>query len=270
MAGLRKTYAAPTIAMLLAMFIKFFGALVELLIPYLLETILDDVVPTGSRRGILHRRGYGTLRRPVTVTANIVANRMSAISAGRITLVLRHDLFQRLDRLSARQLDRLTLPSAVSRLTSDTYNVNQLLARMQRLGVRGPILLLGGVCITLHMDAGLAMVLIATLPLIGLLVYFVTKTSVPLYTKGAGDSGPDGPGGQGEHHRHSCDQGPQQNRIRNPPVWRGEPAAVPGGPEGGGITALTNSCRHPDFEPGSHWRGPGRGLPGNGGLTSPV
>ena len=39
--------------MLRAMFIKFLGALVELLIPYLLETILDDVVPTGSRRGIL-------------------------------------------------------------------------------------------------------------------------------------------------------------------------------------------------------------------------
>ena len=120
------------------------------------------------------------------VTANIVANRMSAISAGNITLALRHDLFQRLDRLSARQLDGLTLPSAVSRLTSDTYNVNQLLARMQRLGVRGPILLLGGVCITLRMDPGLAMVLIATLPLIGALVYFVTKASVPLYTKEQG------------------------------------------------------------------------------------
>ena len=120
------------------------------------------------------------------VTSNIVANRMSAISAGNITLALRHDLFQRLDRLSARQLDGLTLPSAVSRLTSDTYNVNQLLARMQRLGVRGPILLLGGVCMTLRMDGGLAMVLIATLPLIGALVYFVTKASVPLYTKEQG------------------------------------------------------------------------------------
>ena len=134
MAGLRK-YIRPYYSyMLLAMFIKFFGALVELLIPYLLETILDDVVPTGSRRGILLTGGAMVLCAALCVTANIVANRMSAISAGKITLVLRHDLFQRLDRLSARQLDGLTLPSAVSRLTSDTYNVNQLLARMQRLG----------------------------------------------------------------------------------------------------------------------------------------
>ena len=217
MAGLRK-YIRPYYSyMLLAMFIKFFGALVELLIPYLLETILDDVVPTGSRRGILLTGGgYGALRRPCVSRRTLWQTACPPSAPGKITLVLRHDLFQRLDRLSARQLDGLTLPSAVSRLTSDTYNVNQLLARMQRLGVRGPILLLGGVCITLHMDAGLAMVLIATLPLIGLLVYFVTKTSVPPLHQGAGDSGPDGPGGPGEHHRHSCDQGPQQKQNTKP------------------------------------------------------
>ena len=135
----------------------------------------------------------------------------------------------------------MTLPSAVSRLTSDTYNVNQLLARMQRLGVRGPILLLGGVCITLHMDAGLAMVLIATLPLIGLLVYFVTKTSVPLYTKEQGILDRMVRVVPGEHHRHSCDQGPQQNRRRNPPVW-GEvnQQLCQVDQKVGGITALTN------------------------------
>lgn len=82
MAGLRK-YIRPYYSyMLLAMFIKFFGALVELLIPYLLETILDDVVPTGSRRGILLTGGAMVLCAALCVTANIVANRMSAISAG--------------------------------------------------------------------------------------------------------------------------------------------------------------------------------------------
>ena len=53
MTGLRR-YIRPYYGyILLTMLIKFFGALVELLIPYLLETILDDVVPTGSRSGIL-------------------------------------------------------------------------------------------------------------------------------------------------------------------------------------------------------------------------
>ena len=262
MAGLRK-YIRPYYSyMLLAMFIKFLGALVELLIPYLLETILDDVVPTGSRRGILLTGGAMVLCAALCVTANIVANRMSAISAGRITLVLRHDLFQRLDRLSARQLDGLTLPSAVSRLTSDTYNVNQLLARMQRLGVRGPILLLGGVCITLHMDAGLAMVLIATLPLIGLLVYFVTKTSVPLYTKEQGILDRMVRVVQENITGIRVIKALSKTEYETRRFGEVNQQLCQVDQKVGGHYGSDQSCRHPDFEPGSHRRGPGRGLPG--------
>lgn len=183
MGGLRK-YIRPYYGyMLLTMVIKLLGALVELMIPYLLEVTLDCIVPTGRRDWVWLCGGAMVLCAFVCVAANIIANRMSAKSAGDITLGVRHDLFQKLESLSSRQMDHLTVSSAVSRLTSDTYNVNQLLARMQRMGVRAPILLLGGVCVTLSMDFGLALILVATLPIIAVVVYFVTKASVPLYTK---------------------------------------------------------------------------------------
>ena len=80
-------------------------------------------------------------------------------------------------------MDRLTVSSAESRLTSDTYNINQLLARLQRIGVRAPILLAGGIAMMMSMDALLALVLVALLPVIGVVVYFVTTRSIPLYQK---------------------------------------------------------------------------------------
>ena len=83
-------------------------------------------------------------------------------------------------------MDQLTVSSAESRLTSDTYNINQLLARMQRLGIRAPILLLGGVFMMLSMDPVLSLVLISMLPFIGIIVYVVTKKSVPLYKEEQG------------------------------------------------------------------------------------
>lgn len=163
--------------------IKLLGAVLELMIPYFMEVILDDVVPTGEITSIFLYGGLMLLCAAGCVSANIGANRMSATSSGKITRKLRHDLFEKLEHLSAGQMDRLTISSAVSRLTSDTYNINQFLARMQRLGIRAPMLLLGGVCMMLKMDAALALVLIATLPLIGLIVFFVTKKSVPLYAR---------------------------------------------------------------------------------------
>ena len=177
-------YIGPYVGwIVLAMFIKLLGAGLELMIPYLMEIILDDVVPAGQKHLIFAYGGGMLLCALGCLAANVIANRMSAKSAGRITLRIRHDLFEKLENLSARQMDKLTISSAESRLTSDTYNINQLLARMQRLGIRAPILLIGGITMTLSMDAGLALILIGMLPIIAVVVYLVTKYSVPLYTQ---------------------------------------------------------------------------------------
>ena len=177
-------YIGPYVGLIvLAMFIKLLGAGLELMIPYLMEIILDDVVPAGQKN-MIFVYGAGMLLCALgCLAANVIANRMSAKSAGRITLSIRHDLFEKLENLSARQMDKLTVSSAESRLTSDTYNINQLLARMQRLGIRAPILLIGGITMTLSMDPGLALILIGMLPIIAVVVYLVTKYSVPLYTQ---------------------------------------------------------------------------------------
>ena len=168
---------------LLTVLIKTVGSIGELFIPYLMEIILDNKVPARDMSGIYLYGGLMILCAALCLTLNIVANRMSAISSGKITRKLRHDLFDKLQHLSARQLDDLTVPSAESRLTSDTYNVNQLLNRIQRMAIRAPILLVGGAFMMLTMDAPLALVLIGLLPIIGVVVYFVTKHSVPLYTR---------------------------------------------------------------------------------------
>lgn len=163
------------------MLIKFTGTILELFIPYFMEIILDDVVPLGKTEPILIYGGLMLLSAGGCLACNVIANRMSAVSSGKITLKLRHDLFDKLERLSAGQMDKLTVSSAESRLTSDTYNFNQLLARMQRLGIRAPILLSGGIVMMLGMDTVLSLVLIALLPIICVIVYIVTKKSVPLY-----------------------------------------------------------------------------------------
>ena len=165
----------------ITMGIKLLGAVLELLIPYFMEIILDDVVPTGELRPVFLYGGLMLLCAGGCLAANVGANRMSAVSSGRITRRLRCDLFEKLEHLSASQMDRLTVSSAESRLTTDTYNINQLLARMQRLGIRAPILLSGGVVMMLSMDPVLSLVLICLLPLIGVIVYVVTRKSVPLY-----------------------------------------------------------------------------------------
>ncbi len=177
-------YIKPFIGFIfLTLVIKVVASSAELLIPYFMEYILSKGAETGDVAKVYLYGGLMVLCAVVGLSLNILSNRMSAVSAGKITKALRHDLFDKMMHLSARQMDSVTVSSAESRLTSDTYNINQMLARVQRLGIRAPILLVGGIVMMLIIDAGLALVLIALLPIIALITYFVTKHSIPLYSK---------------------------------------------------------------------------------------
>ena len=168
---------------MLTLLLKFLGTYVELMIPDLMEVMIDEKAPSGDMPQIFLYGGGMLLCAIGALVFNIVANRMTAFSSGKITKAIRHDLFVKLESLSARQMDKLTIPSAESRLTSDTYNVNQMLTRIQRMGIRAPILLVGGIIMTLKMDATLALVFIGLLPIIAIVVYLVTKFSVPMHMK---------------------------------------------------------------------------------------
>lgn len=182
MKGILKYIKPYSAFMLLTLFLKFVAAMMDLLIPSLLARIIDDIVPTGEVRLIFLWGGIMLICAVFSVTTNVTANRMAEVSAGKMTRRLRHDLFSRVTYLSARQMDDFTVSSVVSRLTSDTYNVNRMLARMQRLGVRGPILLIGGILITMTMEPKLTLVLGSALPFIILIVWVVTKKSIPVYS----------------------------------------------------------------------------------------
>ena len=167
----------------LTLTIKLAGAVAELFVPYFMERILREGTVPGQQNRIYSYGALMILCAGLCLLLNITANRMSASSSGKITRKLRYDLFQKLNSLSARQMDKLTIPSAESRLTSDTYRVNEFLARGQRLGIRAPSLLIGGVIMMITMDAGLALVPLSLLPVIALSVWMITRKSVPLYTR---------------------------------------------------------------------------------------
>lgn len=177
-------YLKPFFArMSLGFAIKMSGTLVELMLPYILSHILKNVVESQDVKLILLWGGLMLLCAGVAMVCNIAANRMAARVSRNFSEAVRHDLFDKTMRLSSSQTDKFTIASLESRITTDTYNVHQFVGMMQRMGVRAPILLVGGIAITLFMDNFLALGMIALLPFIFITVYFISRKGVPLYSK---------------------------------------------------------------------------------------
>ena len=163
------------------MLIKLSGTSMELLIPYVMEHLIDHVVPTRDMTAVI-LWGLAMIGLAVcTRFLNVTANRLSVKTAKEATFAVRRDLFHAALRLSGSQMDAITLPSLISRMTSDSYNVQSFTQSIQTIGIRAPIMLVGGIAITLTMDTGLAMILCLMAPVLIALVVLISMRGIPLY-----------------------------------------------------------------------------------------
>ncbi len=168
--------------MMIGFVIKFVGTIMDLCLPWVLAYMIDTVIPIGDKKMIFFWGFVMLVCSVLALTFNVIANRMASKVARDTTETIRHDLFGRIMWLSNAQTDGFTKPSLISRLTTDTYNVHQMLGRVQRLGVRAPILVVGGVLVTLTLDPVLTLVLVSVMPIIIGITVYVSKKSIPMYT----------------------------------------------------------------------------------------
>lgn len=169
--------------MTVGFFIKFSGTLMDLFLPWTLARMIDVVIPAGKKEEIFLWGIFMLVCSILAVTLSIIANRMASRVASDCIFTIREDLFRKVMILSNRQVDEITRPSLISRLTSDTYNVHQMIGRIQRLGVRSPILLVGGIIMTFLLDPVLACILLGVLPLLTAVVIGVSSKSIPQFTQ---------------------------------------------------------------------------------------
>ncbi len=175
-----KPYARAIAAV---MGLKLAATMVELLLPYILEHIIDVTVPTGNLVQILLWGLLMILTAVATRQLNVTANRGAVENAHNVSYNIRQDLFIKTANLSGSQFDAFGLPSLISRMTSDSYNVQSCAQSLQTLCVRAPIMLVGGILITMTMDWVLSAVLCVMLPIMLVVILSVSRYGIPLYNK---------------------------------------------------------------------------------------
>ncbi|MGM9606894.1 MAG: ABC transporter ATP-binding protein [Oscillospiraceae bacterium] len=163
--------------------LKVVATFLELLLPYVLEHLIDNVAPMKDLQQVL-LWGAAMLVLAVLIRfLNVTANRKATKVSEKAAYAVRRDLFWHSVNLSGRQMDEIGLPSLTSRMTADSYNVQDFIRTFQTMGIRAPMLLLGGVIVTMVMDVGLSLILCVIAVIAVCVVIFVSVKGIPLYDK---------------------------------------------------------------------------------------
>ena len=167
---------------ILAPLFKLLEAVFELLVPMVIAGIVDQSLPQRDQGHLWMQIGLLLIFAVIGVLVALVAQFYSAKAAVGFAKELTNDLYRHILSLPKDSRDRLTTSSLVTRLTSDTYQIQTGINQFLRLFLRAPIIVFGAIFMAYRISAELTfwflvMVVILTLVIVGL-----SRLVNPLYS----------------------------------------------------------------------------------------
>ena len=175
-----RNYKKETI---LGPFFKLLEATFELLVPLLIAHLVDQLIPRQDQGGIFGLVGLLFVFAGFGVLVAITAQYYSSKAAVGYTKELTNDLYEKILSLSKEQRDRLTTSSLVTRLTSDTYQIQTGINLFLRLFLRAPIVVFGSIFMAFTISPQLTMWFIGMVALLTLIIVVMSRLVNPLYAR---------------------------------------------------------------------------------------
>ena len=178
---LRKDFKGYVWQLILGPLFKLAEAVLELFVPLVTAQIIDVAIPSGDMFQVLKlgglMLGLGAMGAVFGITCQYFAARVSQ-AYGRS---LRQRLFRHVFSLSAAQQEELGTASIITRLTNDVNQIQTGINMLIRLATRAPFLTVGSVIMALRINFQVGCVFLVAVPLIALVIYWITTRSVPMY-----------------------------------------------------------------------------------------
>lgn len=171
---LKESFLAPLFKLLEAVF--------ELLVPMVIAGIVDQSIPQKDQGHLWMQMALLFVFAVIGVLVALVAQLYSAKAAVGFTKELTNDLYRHVLSLPKDSRDRLTTSSLVTRLTSDTYQIQTGINQFLRLFLRAPIIVFGAIFMAYRLSPELTFWFLVMVAILTLVIVVLSRLVNPLYS----------------------------------------------------------------------------------------
>ena len=171
---LKESFLAPLFKLLEAVF--------ELLVPMVIAGIVDQSIPQKDQGHLWMQMGLLFVFAVIGVLVALVAQFYSAKAAVGFAKELTNDLYRHILSLPKDSRDRLTTSSLVTRLTSDTYQIQTGINQFLRLFLRAPIIVFGAIFMAYRLSPELTLWFLVMVAILTFVIVVLSRLVNPLYS----------------------------------------------------------------------------------------
>lgn len=168
---------------ILGPFFKFLEACFELVLPLFMARLVDQGIRNNDQAYVLQMAGWMLLMSIIGLVCVMICQYYSSIASQGFGTELRNQLMKKINTLSHAELNSFGTDTLITRMTNDINQLQLALAMLIRLVIRAPFLSIGSVIMAFYINVQMGLIFLLMLPLFCIILYFIIKTTVPLYKK---------------------------------------------------------------------------------------
>lgn len=163
---------------------KLTEAVLEILVPTIMAKQLIDVGVASGDRAYIFKIGIIMLSLAVVgLGCAMVCQYNASVASQGFGTNLRRAVFEHIDTLSFKEIDKLGSSTLLNRITNDINILQQSVAMIIRLVIRAPFIVLGSFVMATIINWKLGLIILATAPVFALVIWLIMRYTIPLYRK---------------------------------------------------------------------------------------
>ena len=162
---------------------KLLEAIFELCVPLIIAHLVDQVIPKKETSGVVMMVGALFLFASLGVVVAITAQYFSSKAAVGFTREMTKDLYDKILSLPKDKRDKIGTSSLVTRLTSDTYQIQVGINLFLRLFLRAPIIVFGSIIMAFTISPKLTLWFLGMVAILTLIIVIMSRIVNPLFAK---------------------------------------------------------------------------------------
>ena len=160
----------------------FVQSMMELLLPTIMSKVIDDGIMQKNMQNI----SIQAIKMGVVILISVVCSITSVFLASKVSTRfgqdIRRKVFVKVQSFSSKEFNKFGVASLITRTTNDITQVQTLTILMLRMMVFGPLMIVGGLIITINKDVKLSLILLIAIPVLVFTVLLIGYRTVKMFS----------------------------------------------------------------------------------------
>lgn len=158
-----------------------FEVLMEILIPFVTASIIDQGIEAGNMQKVYLYGGIMLIFAFISLICGVAAGRYAASASTGYACNLRDAMYARVQQYSFSNIDKYSTAGLVTRMTTDVTNLQNAYQMILRIASRAPLMLLCSMVMCFVINVRLSLIFLAALAVLGCALFFIMMRTLPVF-----------------------------------------------------------------------------------------